>query len=457
MPHTMAILFGCVVFIAILTYIIPAGSYERIVNASGTKVVNPDSFTYIESSPTTPMGILTSITKGFSGSASILALTLFSGGAIMILRKIGIIDAAMSTLARKMEGRGVLVIPILMSVFALIDNFIGTPELCMVYIPIVMPLMFRLGFDSITTMATVVLGSAAGFTGAIANPFTVAIGQKICELPLYSGWQFRLVVLLTTLIIGILYVMRYANKVQKNPELSSMYQEDAERRAEFMNKENTIVLSSRQRFAGIYAVVVFMSAMLGILILHWDLPEMTGMFILMGFGAGIIAGHGTRNMCVDFIDGCKDTMSGVIYITLARATYVIMTESNIIDTLVHSMADMLNSLPAQLTIIGILFIVTILNFFVSSGSGKAVMLFPVLSPLADLCGITRQTAVLAYQFGDGFTNMFWPTNGTQGACLGIVGIPWNKWAKFYFPLLCMWYVAAVIFLLAAQAIQFGPF
>lgn len=457
MPHTMVLLFCVVVFIAILTYIIPAGSYERVTNPAGTTVVNPDSFTYVESSPTTPMGILTSITKGFSGSASILALTLFSGGAIMILRKIGVIDAAMSTLARKMEGRGVLVIPVLMTVFSLIDNFIGTPELCMVYIPIIMPLMFRLGFDSITTMATVVLGSAAGFTGAIANPFTVAVGQKVCELPLYSGWQFRLVVLLTTLIIGIIYVMRYARKIQKNPELSSMYLEDAAKRAEFMNKENTVVLSKRQKIAGIYAIVVFVFAMVGILALHWDLPEMTGMFILMGFGAGLIAGYGVRNMCLAFIDGCKDTMSGVIFITLARATYVVMTESHIIDTIVHGMAGLLSSLPSQLTIIGILLIVTILNFFVSSGSGKAVMLFPILSPLADLCGITRQTTVLAYQFGDGFTNMFWPTNGVQGACLGIVGIPWNKWAKFYLPLLCMWYVAAIAFLLIAQAIQFGPF
>ena len=150
-------------------------------------------------------------------------------------------------------------------------------------------------------------------------------------------------------------------------------------------------------------------------------------------------------------------MMGGIFITLARATYVVMTEGGIIDTIVHGMAGLLGNLPAQLTIVGVLLIVTLLNFFVSSDSGKAVMLFPILSPLADLCGITRQTAVLAYQFGDGFTNMFWPTNGVQGACLGIAGIPRNKWARFYFPLLCVWYAMALVFLFVAQAIQFGLF
>ena len=457
MPHTMAILFGCVVLIAVLTYIIPAGEYARVVSPTGRKVVDANSFKYIASTPITLMGILTSIARGFSGASSILAMTFFSGGAIMILRRIGVIDAAMSTLARKFEGRGLLAIPVLMTIFAIIDNFIGTPELCMVYIPIVMPLMFRLGFDSITTMGTVVLGSAVGFTAATANPFTVAIGQKLSELPLYSGWQLRLCTLVVMLAIGVLYVMRYARKVQKNPELSCMYEEDAARRAEFLAAKDETVMSPRLRAAGVWAVVAFVGMFVGIISQGWDMPEMTGMFLVMGVGAGLIAGMSVRDICVAIGDGCKDMMFGCIYISLARATYVVMNDGHIIDTIVHSMAVALNSMPAQFAIIGVFLFVTGLNFFVSSGSGKAVMLFPILSPLADLCGITRQTAILAYQFGDGFTNMFWPTNGTQGACLGITGIPWNKWARFYFPLLCIWYVVGSAILLFAQSIKYGPF
>ncbi|WP_298022470.1 AbgT family transporter [uncultured Dysosmobacter sp.] len=216
-------------------------------------------------------------------------------------------------------------------------------------------------------------------------------------------------------------------------------------------------MTPRQKIAGIYAVVVFISAILAVLIMKWDLPELTGMFLVMGVGAGLIAGMSVRNICVAIADGCKDVMLGAIYICLARAAYVLMTEGKIIDTIVHGLSNVLSGLPSGLTVIGILIIVTVLNFFVSSGSGKAVMLFPILAPLADLCGITRQTVVWAYQFGDGLSNMFWPTNGTQGACLGIAGIPWNKWAKFYFPLLSIWCVVAAAFLVFAQAIHFGPF
>lgn len=457
MPHTMAILFCCVLFVTILTYLVPAGSYDRVVSDSGTTVVDPSTFTYVESSPISPIAFLSAITKGFSGAASIIAMTLFSGGAIMILRRIGVIDAAMSVLARKFEGKGIMVIPVLMTIFALIDNFIGTPELCMVYIPIIMPLMFRLGFDSITCMATVVLGSAAGFSAAVTNPFTVIVGQKVCDLPLYSGWQFRIAVFVVTLLIGIFYVMNYGKKISKDPTLSSMYAEDAVKREEYLRKTTDETLTTRKQIAGIWAILIFGIAISGTLLFKWDLPELTGMFLLMGIGAGLIAGMSIRDICVSIVDGCKDVMLGVIFITLARTTYVIMSDGNIIDTIVHGMANLLSNMPTWLTIVGILFLVTVLNFFVSSGSGKAVMLFPILSPLADLCGITRQTAVLAYQFGDGFTNMFWPTNGTQGACLGIAGIPWNKWAKFYFPLLCIWYIVALASLFIAQAIQLGPF
>jgi len=458
MPHTMAILFCLLLFLSILTYLIPAGSYDRVTSATGTTVVDPDSFLYVESSPISFMGLLASITTGFTGVASGISLIIFSGGAIMILRRIGLIDAAMSALACKFEGKGIIVIPILMTVFALVDNFIGMPELCMVYIPIVMPLMLRLGFDSITCMATVVLGSAAGFSAAATNPFTVGIAQKVCELPLYSGWQYRIGVLTMTLLVGIAYVMHYGKQVLKDPTTSSVYFDDISKREKYLSQTNTADdFTFRKKTAGIWSVIVFLLMISGTLLFRWDMPELTGMLLLMGVGAGLIAGLDVRSICNAISEGCKDTMLGVIYITLARSMYVILSEGNIIDSIVHFMAEILSSLPAWLTVIGVLLVVTVLNFFISSGSGKAVMLFPVLSPLADLCGITRQTAVLAYQLGDGFTNMFWPTNGIQGACLGIAEIPWSKWAKFYAPLLCMWYVVAIIALFIAQAINLGPF
>lgn len=458
-PHTMVLLTTCVILVAILTYILPAGVYDRVVNAVGKTVVDPNTYHTIEQTPTTFTQLLTAIPKGMIAAASIVALTLFSGGCIMILRRVGIIDAAIDAFAYKIEGHGVLAIPILMTIFALIDSFIGTPELCMVYIPIVMPLMIRLGFDSLTAMATVVLGSATGFTAGLANPFTIAVGQKLCGLPLYSGWQFRIVSFVSFLVVGAAYIIHHGLKVLRNPQASSMYLEDEAKRARYCNRQDDreLKLSFRKKIASIYVVVLFVLMLVGILMLHWDLEEMTGMFIIIGVGGGVIGGMKTREICVSMADGCRDVMMGALFISIARATAIVMQEGNIVDTIVYYSAKFITSMPSQFVIIGILCIVTLLNFFVSSGSGKAVMLFPILSPLASICGVTQQTAVVAYQFGDGLTNMFWPTNGVQGACLGIAGIPWNKWARFYTPLLITWYVLAIAFLFLAQFIQLGPF
>lgn len=456
-PHTMIIMFGCIVFVAILTYILPAGIYERMTNEAGTTIIDPNSYHVIDASPVSFFGLFASIAKGFSETASIIMMTFACSAAVMVLRRIEVIDAAIEFLAKKFENKGVLAIPVLMLIFAMIDSFIGMSELCIIYLPIIMPLIFRLGFDSMTAMAVVSLGTVAGFTAALTNPYTTAISQKMCELPLYSGWEYRLLIFAVLVISGSLYVMRYAKKITANPEASPVYVEDQTTRLKYTSIKSEHALGLRQKLSGFFAVGCFVFVIYGIIAFSWDIPEMSGMFLIMGVGAGIISGMKSKDLCNALNDGCKDAMMGAIYICLARAAYVVMSEGNIMDTLVHSMANVLGSLPGILTIIGMFLLITMLNFFVSSGSGKAVILMPILAPLADLCGITRQTAILAYQFGDGFTNKFWPTNGLTGACLGMAGISYGKWARFYLPLLGIWCVFGGIFLVVAQMINYGPF
>ncbi len=431
MPNTMVILVGCMAVMALLTYLLPAGAYDRVVNEAGSTVIDPSSYHHITRTPVSLMGFLRSIPTAFEDTAQIIAMTFFSSGAIMILRKIGVIDSAMESLAKKFEGRGTMAIPILMFVFALIDSIIGTPELCIVYVPIILPLMFRLGFDSITGVATVILGSAAGFSAALTNPFTIAIGQKLCDLPLYSGWQFRIVTFLVTYLIGAVYVVRYGKSVLKTPECSRMYQEDLSEKARMLRNQGVAGnMTVRQKLAGIYTVVLFVGMILGLIVLKWDMPEMTACFLAIAIGAGVMGRLSAGEICDGIVEGFKDVVVGVILIILARAAYVIMAEGNIVDTIIYYLAQFLVNLPAQMTVIGVLAIVTLLNFVIASGSGKAVMLFPILAPLADICGITRQTAVLSYQFGDGFTNVFWPTSGVLGAVLGIAGFPGTSGRDF---------------------------
>ena len=371
------------------------------------------------------------------------------------------IPAGIEHLAKKYEKRGTAVIPLLMFIFALCDAFIGMPELCIVYVPIVLPLMMRLGFDSITACATVLCGSAAGFSAALTNPFTIVIGQNISGLPLYSGWQFRIVTFIVMWLIGVLFVLRYAKKVLRDPQKSSTYEEDIPRRKKFIEEalqyENGIQLSTRQKIAGLYSVLMLAVMLVGIVVMGWDMPEMCAIFLFIGIGAGLIAGMSLDDLCQNLIIGGQDMMVGAMVVGVARGISVVMNDGQIVNTIVHGLASVLTNVPTSLAVLAILLAITLMNFLIPSGSGKAVVLFPILAPLSDLVGITRQTAVIAYQFGDGFTNYFWPTSGFFMATLSLGGVAYQKWAKFYLPLLGIWIVAAGVFLLIAQFIQLGPF
>ncbi len=459
-PHTFIILTVFIIIMAVLSYIIPAGVYERMIGSDGRSIVDPSTFHYIERTPVSLMQLLTAIPQGYVDAGFIIALTLCVGSGVAVVQKIGVIPAAVEYLATKFKDKGIFVIPILMFIFSLSDAFIGVCELCIIYIPIIMPLMLRLGFDSMTACAVALCGSAAGFSAALTNPFTIAIGQKISGLPLYSGWEFRIFTYVITLTIGVVYIMRYAKKIQVNPELSSVYEEDKEKREKLLldtEGKEKIQLNTRQKLAGIYSLIMLIIMLGGVLIYKWDMPQMCAMFLAIGVGAGIIAGLSGDELCNTLLLGCQDMLMGAVIIGIARGISVVMTAGNMTDTIVNFFASALQNIPASLTAIGMLIVVSLMNFLIPSGSGKAVVLFPILSPLADVVGVTRQTAILAYQFGDGFSNIIYPTSGYFMACISNAGVPWQKWVKFFTPLLLIWTSAAAVYLVIAQLINYGPF
>lgn len=460
LPHTFIILTVFILVMSILSYIIPAGVYERIIGEDGRAIVDPSTFHYIKNTPVSLMQFLTAIPQGYVEAGFIIALTLCVGAGVAVVQRIGVIPAAVEYLAINFKDKGIFVIPILMLIFSLSDAFIGVCELCIIYIPIIMPLMLRLGFDSITACAVALCGSAAGFSAALTNPFTLAIGQKISGLPLYSGWEFRIVTYIITLFIGILYVMNYAKKIQKNPELSTVYEEDKEKRIKLLGSSEetkTIELNKREKIAGIYSIIMLVIMLGGVLIYKWDMPQMCAMFLLIGVGAGVIAGLNGNELCETLLQGCQDMLMGAVIIGIARGISVVMAEGNMTDTVVNFFAQMLQNIPPSLTAIGMLIVVSLMNFLIPSGSGKAVVLFPILSPLADVVGITRQTAILAYQFGDGFSNIMYPTSGYFMACISNAGVSWQKWVKFFMPLFTIWTIVAAGYLVIAQLINYGPF
>ena len=440
MPHAFAILTLVIAIMCIVTWIIPAGVYQRMEGPDGRMIVNPDSFAYVENTPVGLGGFLLAIPTALSQSVNIIMFTLLIGSAITVVNQIGILPLGIEVLANTFKDKGVWLLPILMFAIALCDALIGTSELCLLWVPLLLPLILEVGFDSMTAIGTVFVASAVGFTAALTNPFSIAIPQNIVGLPLYSGIGFRAVTFVFFFVVVSAYGLRYAGKIKKDPTKSMTYHEDMEKKA-----------------AGIFAALVLAYMIYGLLRLGWDMPEMSACCIVIAAGAGLISGFGVNKTCDAIVDGCKDMMLGALLIGVATAVSVVMTQGQILDTIVHGLAQVLQSLPAGVAIIGILISVTLLNLFIGSASGKAVAIFPIISPLASLLGITQQSAVLAYQFGDGFTNYIWPTSGMMWGCLGMAGVSYKKWCKFYIPILLIFIIMAVIFLLISQAIQYGPF
>lgn len=458
MPHVFIILFTFAAVVALLTHVIPAGEFSKIAGPNGRMMIDPQSFHLIDNNPVGLLDLFVAIPKGFVEAGWVVVLTFCVGGGFTVVRKTGIIEIAVGGLAKRFSKKGIIIIPVLMFTFAIIDAFIGMPELCMVYVPIILPLALALGFDSVTAAAIALCGSAAGFTAALTNPFTVTIAQKIAGLPLYSGTKFRIVILIVMTLIGILYVVRYAKKVQANPKLSQMYQEDLAKKEILLKDKNSLVkATTRQKLAGLSSLILFVLLIVGVFQWGWDMPQIGGIFVVIGIVAGIVGGLSGEETCEAFIEGCQDVLVGALIIGIARSINVVMTEGLIIDSIINGLAGAVKGLPASVTSVGMLVVQTLFNLLIPSGSGQTLVTMPIMAPLADIVGVTRQTAVLALQIGDGFSNIFYPTSGYFMASLAIAGIEWPKWAKFMLPLFLIWSVVGAIFLIIAQAIQWGPF
>lgn len=442
-----------------MTYIVPAGQYDRVLDeATGRQIIDPTSYHIVESNPAGIMDFFEAFPNGFVDAGWVVVLTFCVCGGFYVVNKCGAVGGAINWMAKKLKDKGIIIIPILMIVFAAIDCFIGMCELTMVYVPIILPLMLALGFDSMTACATALCGSAIGFTSALANPFTTIIGQKIAGLPLLSGWEFRLISLIVIGTVGIIFVMRYAAKVKKDPTSSIVYESDLKLREELAQQSAVEYnLTFRQKLSGVIALIMFIIMIIGVFSWGWDMPEIGGIFMGMAIICGLVSGMTPNEICENFLEGCQQVLLGALIVGLSRGVSVIMTNALITDTIIHALASVLQQLPASVTAVGMLVVQTMMNFLIPSGSGQTVVTMPIMAPLAELVGVTRQTTVLGLQYGDGFSNIFYPVSGYFMATLALGHVPYEKWIKKMLPLFGIWTVVAAVFMIIAQAIQWGPF
>lgn len=455
-PHVYIILLAIVVICAILTYFVPAGEYSMIEGPGGRMVVDPTSYHGVDQTPLGVFDVLKSIPKGMVEVASIIFFIFIVGGSFAVVQGTGAIEAGIAALTKKMAGKERAIIPVIMIAFSLGGAVFGMAEETLPFIPIMVTLCIALGFDSLTGAGIVLIGAGAGFAAAFMNPFTVGVAQGIAELPLFSGMQFRIVAYVIFLALSISFVYWYAGRVKKDPTKSLMYQKDKER-TDVLDLDALIELTTAHKL--VLAIVGATIALLvfGVIQYGWYIQEISALFLGMAIVAGLVGKLGFNGFAEKLVEGMAALAGGALVVGFARAILVVLNDGSIMDTLLYSIATTVSTLPSVLAAFGMYVFQCLLNFIIPSGSGQAAVSMPIMAPLADLVGVTRQTAVLAYQLGDGISNIFTPTSGYFMAGLALAKIPWEKWAKWMLPLVLLQYLLGAIIVTIAHLTQFGPF
>lgn len=433
-PNTYFILLSILVLVAALTWVIPGAEYG-MTEVGGREVVDPDTFRYIDSRPQGLAAVFMAPIRGFVDAALIVGFVLIVGGAFGVFQRTKALDSGVIALAKAHKVSRLvrlLTIPIFMLLFSLGGAVFGMSEEVIPFILIFVPLALTLGYDSITGVAIPFVGAGAGFAGAFLNPFTIGVAQGIADLPLFSGLSYRFLCWLVVTAVAIAYVMVYAARVKTTPEKSRTSEEDTEKRRNLdtdqlenfsgMTKRDKLVLLT---FAAGMAVLIF-----GVLRYKWYIEEIAAVFLVTGIVVGIVGRMRVADISDAFIKGAGTLVGTALIIALARGILVIARDGQIIATILHSLAAAVESFHPIVSSQMMFMVQTALNFFVPSGSGQAALTMPIMAPLADLVGVTRQTAVLAFQFGDGFSNLIIPTSGVLMGVLSLGGVPWEKWARW---------------------------
>jgi len=452
-PHTYAIIFTIMVLAAIASYIVPAGEFERVEVDNRTVVVE-GSYSQIEQVPVGPFELFKAIPLGMSAASQIIFYIFLVGGAFGIIQATGTIEAGIGRSVHKLENKEKLLIPIIMILFSILGATIGMSEESIIFVPIGIAVARALGFDAITGTAMISLGAASGFIGGMLNPFTVGVAQSIAEVQIFSGIGFRFVVYLFVLTLAIWYVMRYADKVKKDPTKSIVYDIELKVKADNIG-ENVKEFAKFNWRHGL--VLLFLATGLGVNVYgvfkwDWYLTELTASFIIIGLLSGLVGKLGINGTFEAFVDGMKVIAFGALIVGFARAILIIMEQGYIIDTLIFALSNVISSLPPSLNAVGMFFTQSIMNVFIPSGSGQAATTMPIMTPLADLLGMERQIAVLAFQYGDGITNSIIPTSASLMAYLAVAGIPYERWVKFVWKLILGWVLIALVAIVIAVMI-----
>ncbi len=434
-PHPITLLVGCILLGAVLSYILPAGQYDRQDDpATGRSVVVAGTYHQVERNPVGLFGAMVAIPKGLADAADIIFLVFLIGGAFTVVDRTGALRSGVDWLVRHLHGRDMLVIPVISLAFGAAGALENMQEEIIALIPVLLILTRRLGFTPTIAVAMSAGAAIVGSAFSPINPFQVGIAQKLAELPLLSGGMFRLTFLVIALAMWIWGTMRFAARTRTEPETVETSESE----------------SVSARAAAILAVVLLTFAVLvfGLLRLGWDFDQMSAVFFTMGVVAGLIGGLGVTGTAEGYVAGFRSMAFAALLIGFARAIFIVLDQGRIVDTIVYGMFTPIANLPVAISALGMMGAHIAIHVPVPSVSGHAVLTMPVLVPLSDLLGLSRQVMILTYQYGGGLLDMITPTNGALLAILAAGGVKYNEWIRFalrnYLALLALGAVAILV-------------
>lgn len=445
-PTAYTILFALIIVVAALTWIIPAGKFDRVQNdAVGREVAVAGTFKVVEPNPQGFIDILLAPTAGFydpdsyaANAIDVSLFVLFLGGFLGVVNATGSIDTGIKAAMRKLKGREVWMIPILMSLFALGGTTYGMAEETLAFYPLLIPAMLVAGFDTMTAVAVILIGAGIGTLGSTINPFATVIASNAAGVAFTQGMVLRVVLLLGGLAICIAYVTRYALRVKADPARSVVAAQANRDRQAFLSGGNG---AGNDRLSGTQSVILllfaatFVALIWGVSSQGWWMAQMGALFLGMAILIGLVGRLGEKRLTSNFVDGARDLLGVALIIGLARGIVVIMQNGLIADTILNAAAQAVSGLP-ELAFINLMFWIEVaMSFLVPSSSGLAVLSMPIMAPLADFAGVTRDLVVTAYQSASGLVNLITPTSAVVIGALAIGRISYDRWIVFIWPLL----------------------
>jgi len=410
MPNTYVIIAAIIALCAVATWFVPGGQY--VTGEDGTL-----SYEQVDAVPQT-LQVFTAIYHGFVKQAGIIVFILVVGGAFWLLNATGAVSAGIGRFIGKIGKKDKIVLAALTVLFSLAGAVFGMSEETIPFIGIVVPLVVSMGYDPIMGMLVVYVASNIGFSSAFLNPFTVGIAQGMTDLPLFSGMGYRLFCWGLLTLLTLVFILVYARRSRREPVMDAAA------------APQDVPLTRRQQAILLVLLLTVVLLVVGVTCWDWYMPEITGLFLVMGIAAGIIAGFPANRIADELIAGAKDILSAALVVGFASGIIVILQDGRIVDSLLHSMQEGLDGSSRPVSLAAMYGIQALINFVIPSASAKAAITIPIMAPFSDMVGVSRQAMVLAYQFGDGFTNMVTPTSGVLVAALAMARIPYTRWVRW---------------------------